>query len=251
MTVTPDSMPAAAPDGATAPGLTRTVMRMAWRDLTYLHWPVAPRDVARLLPAGLVPDLHDGVGWVGLVPFEMRGIGAPIGPAVPWLGSFAETNVRTYVRGPDGQPGVYFHSLDVPRAAPVLVARLAYRLPYCWASMRIDRDPPRLRYRAERRWPAVADGTSQVEIRVGQRILRPTPLDDFLVNRFTLFADGPGGLARADVRHAPWSLHEAVVDHLDDALVAAAGYEVDGPPAHVRATPGVDVAVGPPSRVGG
>lgn len=226
-----------------------TVMRMDWRDLTYLHWPVPADEVAALLPPGLTPDVHGGSGWVGLVPFEMRAIRGPVGPTLPWLLSFAETNVRTYVRGPNSDPGVYFHSLDVPRAAAVAAARIGYRLPYCWSSMRIERGARTIRYRATRRWPGPKGAVSDVRVTVGGRVAAPTPLDDFLTSRFTLFADGPAGLVRADVEHDEWPLHEARADHLDDALVAAAGYRVSGPPVHVRATPGVNVAVGPPRKV--
>ena len=36
--------------------------------------------MASRLPDGLEPDLFDGSSWVGLVPFQMRGIGLPFGP---------------------------------------------------------------------------------------------------------------------------------------------------------------------------
>ena len=59
-------------------------------------------------------DTFDGSAWVGLIPFSMRRIGLSHGPAVPYFGSFAEVNVRTYVIA-GGRPGVWFFSLDVDR----------------------------------------------------------------------------------------------------------------------------------------
>jgi len=51
----------------------RPVFRQSWRDLTMLHWPVAPEVVAPLLPAGTTPDLLDGViEGSGGRPFEQR-----------------------------------------------------------------------------------------------------------------------------------------------------------------------------------
>ena len=44
-----------------------------------------------------------------------------------------ETNVRTYVRDPDGREGLWFFSLDAGRLEPVLVARSTYALPYMWS----------------------------------------------------------------------------------------------------------------------
>ena len=93
----------------------RAVMKQGWWDLAYLHWRYDPDEVARLLPDGLEVDTFDGGAWVGLVPFSMRGIGVPRLPAVPWLGSFPEVNVRTYVIR-NGVPGVWFFSLEIGRA---------------------------------------------------------------------------------------------------------------------------------------
>lgn len=228
--------------------IERPVMRMDWRVLTYLHWPVAPEAVAAHLPDGLAPDLHDGRAWVGLVPFDMRDVRPPGVPrGIPWVGSFPETNVRTYVVGPDGGRGVWFHSLDITRAAAVAVARLGYALPYHWGSMGIARDGRRFTYTADRRWEGRA--ASRIEVEVEAPLDEPTDLDAFLANRWLLYATGPAGLVRARVDHGPWPLHAASVVALDDDLVAAAGYEVEGPPEHVRFSPGVDVAVGLPERI--
>jgi uncharacterized protein YqjF (DUF2071 family) len=117
-----------------ARAITRPLLTMRWERLTYLHWIVDPEVVQARLPAGLTVDTHDGVAHVGLVPFVMGGIrlglGRRGGPTLPLpYGRFPETNVRTYVVGPDGGRGVYFHSLDVTRLAPTLVAQGGYRLP--------------------------------------------------------------------------------------------------------------------------
>ncbi|MFP4150028.1 MAG: YqjF family protein [Nitriliruptoraceae bacterium] len=237
------------------------LLRMRWEALTYLHWALPPDAVARRLPRGLEPDLHDGRAYVGLVPFRMAGIRlgsvgervVPGGLPLPF-GAFPETNVRTYVVGPDGGRGVYFHSLDITRWAPTVVARLGYRLPYAAARMRLARRGDRIAYRATRRWPAPRGATSHAIIEVGEP--RPpaqqTSLDVFLSARWSLYAPTPRGhVLRARVDHAPWPLRTARVLHLDDRLVAAAGYDLAGRgPDHVLAADAVEVAVGVPERVG-
>jgi uncharacterized protein YqjF (DUF2071 family) len=233
--------------------LTRPVLRMRWATLTYLHWDVDAEVVARRLPAGLTPDLHDGRAWVGLVPFHMAGIAlGRRGPRLPF-GTFPETNVRTYVVGPDGGRGVYFHSLDITRLAPVAVAQLVYRLPYAWSAMTVGARDQRRGYLTRRRWPAPAGATGRVVVEVGDRLApdQVTPLDDFLSARWALYAAGPGGtLVRARVDHDPWPLREARVSVLEDELLAAAGYQlVDRPPTHVRYGGDVTVRVGAPERV--
>ena len=90
----------------------------------------------------------------------MEDLRTPVAPALPWFTSFPETNVRTYVRGPDGRVGLWFFSLDAARLEPVLVARSTYALPYMWSAMRVERDGAVVRYRSRRRWPGPTPAAS-------------------------------------------------------------------------------------------
>jgi len=65
-------------------------------------------------------------------------IGVLSAPGLPYLGTFCETNVRTYSVDGQGRRGVVFLSLDAARLAPVIVGR-ATGLPYLWSRMRITR----------------------------------------------------------------------------------------------------------------
>jgi len=60
--------------------------------------------VQALLPPGLTVETYDGRAWVGLIPFQMM-VAPAVGPEVPWLSRFPETNVRTYVRADNGMTG--------------------------------------------------------------------------------------------------------------------------------------------------
>jgi uncharacterized protein len=143
----------------------RAVMVQGWYELGSLHWRYPVEDVARLLPAGLEVDTFDGSAWVGLIPFAMRGIGPPRLPAVPYLGSFPEINVRTYVVK-DGVPAVWFMSLDINRLIPTLVARATYRLPYCWGWATHRRDGNVLSVDVKRRWPTHGPRT-HIKLEIG------------------------------------------------------------------------------------
>lgn len=223
------------------------VMRQQWRTLTYVHWPVPITEVAERLPAGLTVDTFDGHAWVGLVPFEMVGIRFGRLPRVPWLGTFPETNIRTYVNGPDG-PGVWFDSLDITRLAPVAVARLTYGLPYNWGKMSITRRLDVIRYEAKRRWPEAGPG-SKLEIAIGTPIEQPDDLEVFLSARWRLYTKLGKRLASARVSHEPWPLHAAHITELDDEFFSVAGYtKLDDEP-HVMYSPGVGVAIDRPRSV--
>lgn len=225
----------------------RAVMVQQWRDLAYIHWRYDPAEVQRLLPEGLEVDTFDGSGWVGLIPFSMRGITLPRLPAIPYFGSFPEINVRTYVRH-NGIPGVWFFSLDVNRLIPAVVARTTYLLPYCWgrASNRIDGGV--LTSKVERRWPSRAVSCSEVEI--GPRIERSDDLSVFLSARWGLYSRGLfGGLMYAPVDHEPWPLHGATLRSIDQNVVEAAGFASPVGEPHVMFSPGVSVRIGRPRRV--
>ena len=229
----------------------RAVFSQHWGDLTMLHWPVDPALVAPLLPAGTVPDLLDGVTWVGLVPFVMSSVRIFGTPPLPHLSGFAETNVRLYaVDAETGRRGVVFRSLEAARLLPVLAARVSYRLPYMWARMSVrhgtDRGGPTVAYETARRWPRPAGAGGLVRVRIGPR----TPADQlslFLTARWGLFSTWYGErTAYAPVDHPAWPLHRAELLDLSDDLVAAAGLPRPAGPPHVLWSPGVRVRIGRP-----
>lgn len=221
------------------------VMRQEWRDLAYVHWRYEPTVVQALLPAGLEVDTFDGSAWVGLIPFSMRRIGLPHGPAVPYLGSFAEVNVRTYVRAAD-RPGVWFFSLDVDRLVPAVIAHLSYRLPYCFGRTSHVRSTDTLTTCVRRRWPErVAD--SYMDVSMGERV-SADELDVFLTARWGLYSRSGRGLRYAAVEHEPWPLRTASLGRLDESLMSAAGLPAPVGEPHVRCSDGVSVRIGFPVR---
>lgn len=227
--------------------VTRAVMVQQWRDLAYIHWRYPAEEVQALLPPGLEVDVHDGSAWVGLIPFSMRKIGLPHLPAVPYFGSFPEVNVRTYVRC-NGQPGVWFFSLDVNRFLPALVARTTYLLPYCWGSALHRRDGEVLTTHVLRRWPSTS--STDISLSIGEPIESPDDIAVFLSARWGLYSKGfRGSLRYAPVDHEKWPLYCATLLNLDDSLVRAAGLSTPRGEPHVMFSPGVSVRVGLPHRV--
>lgn len=237
-----DHYPGESPQQVTLPAMIQD-----WDYLTFLHWRVEPEAVQRLLPSGLTVDVCEGAAWVGLVPFYLRIRLGPL-PPVPYATIFPETNVRTYVHGPDGRAGLWFFSLDVPRLATVLAARVTYALPYMWSDMSIERGRRELRYHCHRRWRAFPLATSSVTVEIGEEIppTEVTDLEHFLTARWRLYTNIGGCLATAPVEHRPWPLQRARVTDMRDSLVLAAGLpSPDGPPL-VHYSPGVRARIGLP-----
>jgi uncharacterized protein YqjF (DUF2071 family) len=225
--------------------ITRPVMVHRWERLTFVHWPFEPERIQRRLPPGLEVDTFDGAAWVGLIPFSLtvhpRGL-----PPMPWLGGCPETNVRTYVRGPDGGRGIWFFSLDAARLPLVLGARAWYHLPYKWAGMRIGGSKgPVVGYESVRRWPSRGQAV-RMRVALGPPldIGEATSLERFLVCRWRLYSPTPEGLGATDVDHPPWPLRRAGIVELEQTLFEPAGLpEPETEPLALH-SPGVEVRFG-------
>jgi len=199
-------------------------MDQDWLSLSLLHWPYEAEQVQRLLPRGLFVETFDGAAWVGLVPFRLR-VRIPGGPALPWLGVFPETNLRTYVRGPDGESGIWFFSLEAPRRLAIWAARRWYHLPYRVAALEMRSDAETRTYTSLRLGSPHGGASSRARVVVGRAIpaASVTPLEHFLTARWRLYAPLRGGIGTARVEHAPWRLSTATAEDVDIHLLIAAG----------------------------
>ncbi len=229
----------------------RPVMTQFWADVVFLHWRYDPGEVQRLLPAGVTVDTYDGSAWVALVPFRMERLGLPgLGP-LPWVNTFPEVNVRTYVHSGDRR-GVWFFSLDIDLRLPTMVARTVYGLPYCYGTAHHERVGPIVTTGVRRRWPRGHRGAgAEVVVATGDPVDPTDELVHFLTDRWGLIATTRrGSLRYAAVDHPTWPLYSARVLHLDETLVEAAGLSRPMAEPHVMWSPGVDVRVALPTRRG-
>jgi uncharacterized protein len=219
--------------------MDKTAMRQTWRRLTFLHWPDAPDLIRPLIPRALDLDTFDGAAWIGLVPFEIHG--------TPYLRYFPETNLRTYVVGPDGGPAVWFFSLEAARLAAVLGARAAYHLPYFWAGMSVASENGAIRYRSRRHWPHHRSAISDILVQPGERFppFEIGERDHFLTDRFRLYTLARGRLVHAEIEHPPWPLARAHVLTLQETLFQSAGLPPPAGAPLVHYSEELSVRIGP------
>lgn len=229
------------------PALARPrMLRQRWTDVAFLHWALPPAAVAPLLPPGVEPDVLDGRTYAGLVAFRMTGTAPARGPALPWLGTFLETNVRLYSVDATGRRGVVFLSLDANRLAAVLAGNALFGLPYRWARMELSAQGDDRVYTARVRWRGLR-ARSRLRIRAGGPA-PDGPLERFLTARWGLHVRHLGRTWYVPNLHLPWSLRRAEVLELDGGLVASVGLSdlAGRPPDHVLFSDGVDAEFGFP-----
>lgn len=229
-----------------------TTLRQQWLDLCFLHWRV-DRDVLQSgLPVELeaeayVPERGEPSCWVGLVAFRLTN-SRPFGLfPLPHEGSFAELNVRTYVRGPHGEPSVFFYSLDGPRVLANALGRCLYGVPYVRSDTRLCREGAKLSFFSVR-----PGGTASCELsaEIGAPYGRQLPgsLEHFLTERYRYYALGGGRLWSGTVRHVPYPLRNLEVLELKSTHAAASGLP-SGAIEHACYSPGVASCFGWPEVI--
>lgn len=231
------------------PGSGPWLLGMRWSDLLFAHWRIDPAVARAIVPRPLEPDLYDGAGWLGLVPFLMSRVRPRLVPPIPPVSRFPEVNVRTYASY-RGRTGVWFLSLDAAGRIAVRLGRRPAGLPYHHAtmSMRADRDGW-IEYTSMR---TAGDGpAASLDLRyrpVGP-VRPPSDLEAFLTDRDGLWTIGRDGRPRwLAIRHAAWPLQDAAADLRIQTLTDAAGPRLDGPPDHLVFSRRVDVVAWRPMR---
>jgi len=203
------------------------IMTQSWHELLFAHWPIAPEVLRSVIPPALPLDTFEGQGWIGVVPFRASHV-VPRGvPPVPVLSRFAEINVRTYVTV-DGQPGVYFFSLDAANPLAVITARLLFHLPYFNADMRClnvkrqgDDD---IRYWSHRTHRNAPPADFVAAYRPAGPVYRSSPgtLEHWLTERYCLYTVVRGDqLYRCDIHHHQWPLQSAEWEVLCNTMALA------------------------------
>jgi len=101
-------------------------LRLVGRDVLFVHWPVPVEAVRGAVPAPLTVDTLEGSAWLSVLAHE---VSETTLASLPVSRPFVQVNFRTYVRF-DGEPGVYFLSLDTGNRAAAIAGERLFGLPF-------------------------------------------------------------------------------------------------------------------------
>lgn len=221
-------------------------LSMRWRDVLFAHYPVAPERLRARLPDRVSLDTFDGRAWLGVVPLTM----ADVRPRfAPFGRTFPQVNLRTYVTV-DGDPGVYFLSMDADEPWSVTAGRKALGIPYFRADARVRRRGKEVRFESVRTQAGEPD--ARVRVTYGPdgdfEPVEPGSFEAFAIERYRFYLPGRNALYTGVVDHDPWRLRPAAADFEENTLFAAAdlGRPAAEPVLHVA--PPRDVTLGDVGR---
>ncbi|WP_336343012.1 YqjF family protein [Halalkalicoccus ordinarius] len=226
-------------------------LAFGWGHLLFANWPIDADRLDSHLPDALSVQTYDGVGWLTVVPFvnvDTRPRGLPAWTAF----DVPELNLRTYVTH-EGEPGVYFFSLDARSVATVLSARLFHRLPYYYARMDWRWTGERVEFASRRFHPG--DRPARFEATYGPAgdpfTPEPGSRAAFLTERRRLYTQGTDGTVRhTDIDHEPWTLHPATTSIAENTLLEASGFDRPNVDPVCYYSPGLDVVTARSKRRG-
>jgi uncharacterized protein YqjF (DUF2071 family) len=213
-----------------------------WRDLLFLHQPVPTEVMREIVPRDLDVDTFDGRAWLTLMPFAIFA-SRPAGVAAALGKDFFQVNLRTYVRSRDGEPGLYFFSLDATSWIAVAGARVTYGLPYFPATIKRRREPAAATIAYTSRRLGTNVGVDVVwHVGSPMAMAAPGSIDEFLLERHTLFVCIASDVYRARVRHTRYPLCAVSLGPFHESLCERAGLPpFPTRPSLAHFSPGVDV----------
>jgi hypothetical protein len=181
-----------------------------WNRALFLHWRVPKELLQALIPPGTSLEIFDGDAWVSIVAFTMEEIRPRRLPALSFISTFHEINVRTYISSVDKQ-GVYFLNIEAGKLHSALTARFLSGLPYEYANIQ------RYSKQDEHRYSCVNKTKGfQLEaiFNIGEPVKTKSPLDISLTEKYCLYLGKGNRLYRYEVQHLPWNLYQVKTIHL-------------------------------------
>mgnify|MGYP002017900935 CR=1 FL=1 len=212
-----------------------------WRNLTFMHWEVDINKLQPHIPDGLEIDTYGGKAYVGVVPFIMRNVRPRWFWPVPFISTFPEFNIRTYVKK-DDIPGVFFLTLEAESVITCSYATKAYGLPYNYAKGSVVKQDDTVSWLSQRKsgdMKLAGDTTisrTKTHAQAGS-------LEEFLFEKYSLYTCKDGSIMRGYTHHKPWEFCSAEVVLTNNSLTESFDFGIADytSPDLVHYSDGVDV----------
>jgi hypothetical protein len=193
-----------------------------WSHMLFLHWTFPVDVIQQTLPPGLYVDAWEDQAWVAMVPFFMHDVHPRGFPTLPRVSDFLELNMRTYVHDAEGNPAVWFYTLEANQRLAVEVARRFYHLPYHYAGMGAFLEEREQRVSYLHRRPEETLSRRIIygpEPKAEYRRAAEGSLEYFLLERYQFFSRNEDGkFFSGRVHHEPYEFTEARVARCDSGL---------------------------------
>lgn len=173
-----------------------------WKDVIFLHWPVAMDDLRDFVPNNLTIDVFEGQPWVSLLIFKLENMRPRFLPAFPPLSNFYEINLRTYVKA-EGKAGIYFFKLEASNAISANLAKVATKLPYVYSN--IKRDGNNITSTNNKM-------SSDLELQYEIGALKEKKgIDIWLMERYVLFQTDKSKISKIEIHHYEWNAYDLYI----------------------------------------
>tara|TARA_B100000965_G_C19592820_1_gene758722 strand:+ start:1933 stop:3063 length:1131 start_codon:yes stop_codon:yes gene_type:complete len=187
-----------------------------WRNLTFMHWEVDLEKLRPHVPEELEIDTFEGKAYIGVVPFMMKNVRPTWFVSTPFISTFPEFNIRTYVKK-DGIAGVFFLTLEAKSFITCNFAPKAYGLPYRYAKGSLKKHNSIVTWKSSRQ-----NGKYNIQgvtrIKGVTQQAKKGSLEDFLFERYSLYTEQNGKVMRGYTHHKKWDFQTAEVELDNNSL---------------------------------
>ncbi|MDA0347288.1 MAG: DUF2071 domain-containing protein [Verrucomicrobia bacterium] len=219
------------------------LLSQRWLNLAFIHWEIDPAQLRSKIPAQLEIDLFEGKAWIGIVPFDMKGVTFRGLPPVSAFSDFPEINVRTYVEC-EGKKGVWFFSLDVPKQFAVWTARTFFHLPYRRAKVEVIEQGQSVYYSHHMKHCAFEATYKPTQTHQWDK----NSFETWATERYCLYCQSKRGqLYRTEVHHPQWPLEKAEISFQKNTLLD--DFEIGNQHPSVLFSRSIDVIAYPPTAL--
>ncbi|MCJ7842651.1 DUF2071 domain-containing protein [Lederbergia sp. NSJ-179] len=190
---------------------SRWLMTQTWNHLLFCHWPIDEKVIQPLIPPEFELDKFAGKAWLGVIPFQVTDMRIRGLPKPPYLHTYLELNIRTYVTY-KGTPGIYFLALDADKWSAVWGGKIGALLPYRKANMEMQERKNRIHFQSKPLDPSQKERTLSIQYQPISESYSPTTdsLEYWLFERYCFFILFKNRVFRGDIHHNHWKVSQAV-----------------------------------------